>query len=86
MALVVDDRVLASSLSTIARLVAGVGANRVRTSVSRRRAVIALTPTSGVPVDKERAAEAAGEALSALALSPRIRAVSTVNPHGVVGS
>lgn len=86
MAIVVDDRVLAGSVSKTSRLVAGVGEGRVRTSVSRRRALVSLTPSSGVRVNDSKAQEAANLTLSELALTPGVRAVVTVSPQGVVGS
>jgi hypothetical protein len=86
MAIVVDDRVLAGAVSTTSRLAAGVAPGRVRTSVSRRRALVSVTPTSGIRVDNQGAQTAAEHTLSELSLTPRVRAIVTVSESGVVGS
>ncbi len=86
MAVVVDDGVLAGALGRAARGAASVPADRVRTTVSARRARVAITPSSGFPVDRS-AVEAAARAMAAnLAPVPRLSVGIDVSPTGMVGS
>ena len=86
LAIVVDDAVLASAIGRAARTEASVPADRVRTTVSARRALVAVTPSSGIAVDKP-SVQAATERLAAdLAPVPPLRLAVSVLPSGVVGS
>lgn len=86
MAVVVDDNVLAGSLGRAAREAASLPADRVRTTVSARRARVAVTPSSGFPVDGARVGAATDALAAALAPSPRVRVAVAVSSSGVVGS
>lgn len=86
MAIVVDDNVLAGSLGRAARAAASVPADRVRTTVSARRARVAVTPSSGFPIDSGRVSAATDGLAAALAPTPRVRVAVAVSPSGVVGS
>ena len=86
MAIVVDDTVLAGAIGRSARTAAAVPAERVRTTVSARRARVAVTPSSGIPIDRDRVVAAADALAVALAPRPRLRVEVVVSPFGVVGS
>lgn len=86
MGIVVDDDVLAGSLGRAARGAASVAAGRVRTTVSARRATIAVTPSSGFPVDRAAVETASREVAASLAPVPRITVGVAVSASGVVGS
>ncbi|WP_431806779.1 hypothetical protein [Microbacterium paraoxydans] len=82
-ALVVDDGVLADAIADGVARRTGVPRSRVSVTVGRRSATVRLTPTSGVPVDREAAQTAAADVLSEVgfALTPRVH----VETEGVVG-
>lgn len=86
LAIVVDDIVLAGALGRAARAAASVPADRVRTTVSSRRARVAVTPSSGFPVDRAGVSTATDALAAALAPTPRLRVAVAVSPSGVVGS
>ncbi len=86
LAIVVDDTVLAGALGRAARVEASVPADRVRTTVSARRASISVTPSSGFPIDKAAVSAASAELASRLAPTPRVRVTVAVAASGVVGS
>ena len=86
MALVVDDVVLAGAIGRAGRVAASVPAQRIRTTVSARRAFVSITPTSGIDVDA-MATEAATSALAAeLAPKPPLTVSVSIAQSGVVGS
>lgn len=64
---VIDDDVMASGISRAAALSAGVPRDQVQTTVSRRRAVVRVRPSSGFRVDADEATEAASRAVAAVA-------------------
>ena len=86
MVVVVDDDVLAGALGRAGRVTASVPANRVRTSVSARRATIALVPSSGIPIDAAAVRSSATAVLDVLAPRPHVRVDVAVASAGVVGS
>jgi hypothetical protein len=86
LAVVVDDAVLAGALSRVVRREAAVAESRVRTMVSARRGSVAVTPTSGVPLNAAALTASARDYLDALELSPAVRANVSVASSGVVGS
>ena len=86
MAVIVDDNVLAGALGRAARTAASVPADRVRTTVSARRARVAVTPSSGFPLDRATVSAATDALAAALAPAPRVRVDVAVAPSGVVGS
>lgn len=86
LAIVVDDPVLAGAIGRSARVVASVPAERVRTTISRRRAAIAVTPSSGFRVDGAEVEAAARDLIERLAPAPRVQVAATISTVGVVGS
>ena len=86
MAVIVDDNVLAGALGRAARTAASVPADRVRTRVSARSARVAVTPSSGFPIDRASVTAATDALTAALAPTPRVRVAVAVSPSGVVGS
>ena len=86
MTVVADDVVLAGSLRRSAATAAGLKRERVRASVGRRVADLHLTPTSGLPVDRESVDARAAELLAALRPHPAVRARVAVAESGVVGA
>ena len=86
MAVIVDDGVLAGALARDARRIADVAPERVRADVSKRRARVIITPTSGVPVDANAAQATADGLLTELAPRPTVRARVSVAAAGEVGS
>ncbi len=64
--IVVDDAILAGGLSRTCAHAAGVSATQVTTRVTRHRALIAVTPSSGFAVDASEVERAAGELLEVL--------------------
>lgn len=86
LAIVVDDQVLAGAFSRAARGAAAVPADRVRTTVSPRRAAVAVVPSSGFPVDAATVAETTRDLADRLAAVPPVRVTVSVASSGVVGS
>lgn len=82
-ALVVDDGVLADAIADGVARRTGVPRPRVAVTVGRRAATVRLTPTSGVPVDRDAARTAVVRVLDEVgfALTPRV----LVATEGVVG-
>jgi hypothetical protein len=86
MAVVIDDQVLAGAISKVARTEARVPDQRVSTSVSRRRAIVRVTPTSGQPLDRAALTTVAETVVSSLNPSPHVRIAVAIAEKGVVGS
>ena len=86
MVVVVDDDVLAGAVGRAARETAAVPASRVRTSVSARRAIVSVVPSSGIPVDSAAVRTSASALLERLAPRPGVRVDVAVSRAGVVGS
>ncbi|NEM91622.1 hypothetical protein [Galbitalea soli] len=86
LAVVVDDAVIAGALLRDARRSAALAPDRVAASVSRRRASVRLTPTSGIPIDVAAVRESADSLLAELGASPSVRAVVDIASKGEVGS
>jgi hypothetical protein len=86
MAVVIDDQVLAGAISKVARAEAGVPSERVSTAVSRRRADVRVTPTSGQPLDHAALTSSAETVVASLDPRPAVRVAVTIAEHGVVGS
>ena len=78
---VVDNEVVASAIARGAALASDTSPDNVRVSVSRRLAVVDLTPASGRPVDRDAVERSVAEALESFALrervTPRIRIAAT---------
>jgi len=85
-AVVVDDRVIASSLARTARTSGRLSEQQVSAWVSRRRAQIDLTPSSGLAVD-DGAVEAASRAeLESVAYRPALTARVRTTDQGRLGA
>jgi len=83
---VVDDEVIASALARRAALVGGVAPDNATVTVSDRRAVVHLVPTSGLPVDRAAVAEDAASALDSYGLVRPVTARIVVAAKGRVGA
>jgi len=85
MVVVVDDSVIAGAVARETRRVTGVAPERVHADVSRRLVRVAVTPTSGLPIDAGTVQGAADATLASLKPGPRLRAQVAV-AAGTVGS
>jgi hypothetical protein len=86
LAIVVDDGVLAGALARDARETAQLGADRVRADVSKRRARVFVSPTSGVAVDAAVTRDSLERLIGTLSPRPALRTTVDVATTGVVGS
>jgi hypothetical protein len=86
MAIVIDDDVLAGAISNATNREARVPSERIRTDVARRRGVVRITPTSGVPLDAALLTTTAEKLVAALDPRPALAVSVTVSDRGVVGS
>lgn len=84
-AVIVDDGVLASSIARRVETVARIPQGQAEVSVSHRRAVVEVTPTSGIPVDDAAIRAAVAEEIAAYNLKPALRHTVRVNPTGAIG-
>lgn len=80
----IDDDVLASGISRVSARAARVGADQVRTSISRRRAVTTLRPSTGFPADRGATADAVAAVISSLEPKPAPRTSVAVESQGVL--
>lgn len=85
-ATVVDNEVIASALARHASYVGNVDPDNTTVSVSRRRAVVQLTPASGVPVNHDEVAAVIAEQLESYGLRRPIRARVQIAQTGRVGA
>ncbi len=85
-AAVVDDEVIASGLARHAAHAGNAHPNNTVVSVSKRRAVVRLTPTSGIPVRRDAVSETVQEQLAELELTPSLRSSIVIAPTGKVGT
>jgi hypothetical protein len=83
---VVDNEVIASALARTASSTAGVDPDNCTVSVSHRRAVVQLTPTSGSRVDEAAVLAAVTAQLEKLDLTPPVSARLIVSSHAKVGA
>lgn len=81
---VIDDDVMASGISRAAALSAGVPRDQVRTTVSRRRALVRVRPSSGFRVDADEATEAASRAVAAVAPRRDLTVRTALENQGVL--
>ncbi|MBO9625886.1 MAG: hypothetical protein J7484_05890 [Microbacterium sp.] len=81
-ALVVDDGVLADAVADAVSADAGVDRRQVSVTLLRRGVRVTITPTSGVPVDKVSAAQAAERTVAAIGFPAT--ALVAVASEGVV--
>lgn len=86
MAVVIDDDVLAGAISHATNREARVPADRISTSVGRRRGIVWVTPTSGVPLDSALLTTTAEKLVAVLDPRPALAVAVSVNERGVVGS
>lgn len=85
-ATVVDNEVIASALARHASNAGNVDPDNATVSVSHRRAVVHLTPASGVPVNEAEVAEAVDQQLDSYGLRPTVRATVRIADRAVVGA
>lgn len=85
-AVVVDDRVIASSLARTARTSGRLSEQQVSAWVSRRRAQIDLTPSSGLTVDDAAVDAAARAELESVAYRPALSARVRTTDQGRLGA
>ncbi|WP_111718880.1 DUF6286 domain-containing protein [Homoserinimonas sp. OAct 916] len=85
-ATVVDNEVIASALARHAAYAANVDPDSTTVSVSRRHAVVHLTPTSGVPVDRYEVADVAAKQLESYGLRRPVLARVQIDERGRVGA
>jgi hypothetical protein len=85
-AVVVDDEVIASALARHAAHAGNAHPDNAIVSISARRAIVRLTPTSGVPVRREAVSDAVQEQLAAFELTPSLRPSILVASTGKVGT
>lgn len=83
--IVVDDEVVASALARRAAYAANANPDNTVATVSRSRAVVRITPTSGVPVQHDAVSAAVQEELAGFELTPPVRSVVELAPRGRVG-
>jgi Family of unknown function (DUF6286) len=84
-AVVADNEVIASALARHAARAANVHPDNTLVSVSARRAIVRLTPTSGTPVQRDAAADAVREQLAAFELATPVRGSVLIASSGKVG-
>ena len=84
--IVVDNEVIASALARTAAEAGGVARDNTVVTVSNRRAVIRIIPTSGVPVPSAAVTEAVTEQLQSFDLRPPLTAQVIIDTVGKVGA
>jgi hypothetical protein len=85
-ATVVDNEVIASALARRAARAANVDPDNAVVSVSHRRAVVDVVPTSGLPVDRDAVHATVVDELSSYGVRPAVTARIRVAQSGKVGS
>ena len=85
-AVVADNEVIASALARHAARAANLNPDNTLVSVSARRAIVRLTPTSGTPVQRDAVADAVREQLAAFQLAIPVRCSVVIASSGKVGS
>jgi hypothetical protein len=85
-AVIVDNGVLASSIARRVETVARLPQGQAEVSVSHRRALVQVTPTSGIPVDDAAIRTAVAEEIASSDLKPPLRHTVRVNTTGAIGS
>lgn len=85
-AVVVDDEVIASALARHAAHAGNAHPDNTVVTVSRRRAIVRITPTSGIPVRRDQVSEAIQEQLAAYDVTPNLRPSIVVASTGKVGT
>jgi len=83
---VVDDEVIGSALARHASYEGNIDPDNARVSVSRRRAVVRLTPASGTSIGVPAVDRVVTEQLERYGLRPTIRSKVVVDERGKVGA
>jgi hypothetical protein len=83
---VVDNEVIASALARHASYAGNVDPDNATVSVSHRRGVVDLTPTSGIPADRDAVTRAVDEQLESYGLRPSVSARVRIAEKGKVGA
>ena len=86
MAVVVDDAALAGAIGASTAAAARLPVTRVAGLVSRARADIRVTPTTGAPLDADMLTASASALIDSLDLHPRLRPRVAIAANGVIGS
>lgn len=82
---VADDTVIASALARQAAHAGNTHPDNVTVRVSQHRAVVHLTPTSGIPVQRDAVTTAVQEHLDTFAASPELKLTVVIADSGKVG-
>lgn len=85
-AVIVDNGVIASGIARRVETVARVPPGQAQVSVSHRRAVVEVTPTSGIPVDEAAIRSAVAQEIDSYDLRPPLRPTVRVTTTGAIGS
>lgn len=84
-ALVVDDEAIAAAIARKVRLAANLAPEQVAATVTRRRALVNVRPTSGVTLERNVLAEAAAGEVASLRLHKKLAVEVRVAVEGAVG-
>jgi pectin methylesterase-like acyl-CoA thioesterase len=85
-AVVADNEVIASALARRAAYAGNANPDNTVVSVSARRAIVRVTPTSGTPVQRDAVSYAVEEQLAAFELRPQVRSSVVIASSGKVGA
>jgi pectin methylesterase-like acyl-CoA thioesterase len=85
-AVVADNEVIASALARRAAYAGNANPDNTVVSVSARRAIVRVTPTSGTPVQRDAVSDAVEEQLAAFELRPQVRSSVVIASSGKVGA
>jgi len=85
-AVVVDDEVVASALARRAAYAGNASPDNTVVSVSRRRVIVRVTPTTGVPARREAIEHAVQQQLSTFELKPSVKTRVVIASSGKVGA
>ncbi|MCS5720171.1 hypothetical protein N1027_18725 [Herbiconiux sp. CPCC 205763] len=83
---VADNEVIASALARHASIAGNVDPDNASVSVSHRQAVVHLTPTSGIPVDRGVVAEVVSAQLDSYELRPTVSPRVRIADDGRIGA
>ena len=84
-AVVVDDQVIAAAVSRQVQLTAKLAPEQVATTISRARALVAIRPTSGAPLDREAVTRAAAEEIDSCRLGRKLNTDIRIATEGALG-
>jgi hypothetical protein len=83
---VVDNEVIASALARHSSVAGSVDPDNASVSVSHRHAAVHLTPTSGIPVDRDAVTGEVARQLESYRLTPPVRARVRISENGRIGA